>query len=87
MIEATNSTVESGTAPHTAPHTAHRSSQVHEHGALGRIRYLDMVRAVYSEGGMAAFYRGLGAEFAKVLPGMAIAFTSYETMKRFTGAT
>ncbi|GLI61495.1 hypothetical protein VaNZ11_003823 [Volvox africanus] len=62
-----------------------RRLQVYERGALGRMRYLDVVRAVYSEGGLAAFYRGLGPEFAKVLPGMAIAFTTYETMKRLTG--
>ncbi|GLC64724.1 hypothetical protein PLESTF_000200600 [Pleodorina starrii] len=63
-----------------------RRLQVYEHGALGRLRYLDVVRAVYSEGGAVAFYRGLGPELLKVLPGMAIAFSTYETMKRLTGA-
>ncbi|EFJ42548.1 hypothetical protein VOLCADRAFT_119361 [Volvox carteri f. nagariensis] len=60
--------------------------QVYERGALGRMRYLDVVKAVYAEGGVAAFYRGLGPEFAKVLPGMAIAFSTYESLKRLTGA-
>lgn len=61
-------------------------AQVYECGALGRMRYLDVVRAVYSEGGVAAFYRGLRPEFAKVLPGMAIAFTTYETLKQLMGS-
>ncbi|PNH12988.1 Mitochondrial substrate carrier family protein P [Tetrabaena socialis] len=59
---------------------------VYDQGALGRLRYADVVRALYAEGGAAAFYRGIGAEYAKVLPGMAIAFTAYETLKRLTGA-
>ncbi|GFR47968.1 hypothetical protein Agub_g9792 [Astrephomene gubernaculifera] len=63
-----------------------RRLQVYERGPLGRLRYQDVVRAVYAEGGVAAFYRGMGPEYAKVLPGMAIAFSAYEGLKRLTGA-
>ncbi|KXZ53246.1 hypothetical protein GPECTOR_7g1140 [Gonium pectorale] len=63
-----------------------RRLQVYERGPLARLRYGDVVRAVYSEGGFKAFYRGIGPEYAKVLPGMAIAFTTYEALKRLTGA-
>ncbi|KAG2486501.1 hypothetical protein HYH03_014803 [Edaphochlamys debaryana] len=63
-----------------------RRLQVYERGALGSMGYADVVRALHAEGGGAAFYRGILPEYAKVLPGMAIAFTSYEALKRFTGA-
>ncbi|PNW76098.1 hypothetical protein CHLRE_12g547900v5 [Chlamydomonas reinhardtii] len=63
-----------------------RRLQVYERGALGAMRYWDVVAAVRREAGLAGFYRGIGPEYMKVLPGMAIAFTTYEALKRFTGA-
>jgi solute carrier family 25 (mitochondrial phosphate transporter), member 23/24/25/41 len=42
-----------------------------------------MVQGMYKEGGVGAFYRGLLAEYLKVIPGVAIAFCSYEVMKTF----
>ncbi|KAG2446491.1 hypothetical protein HYH02_008482 [Chlamydomonas schloesseri] len=63
-----------------------RRLQVYERGALGAMRYWDVVAAVRREAGLAGFYRGIGPEYMKVLPGMAIAFTTYEALKRLTGA-
>lgn len=36
-------------------------------------------------GGMRALYAGIIPEYCKVLPGMAIAFGTYETLKHYTG--
>lgn len=44
---------------------------------------VQMVRGMYREGGAGAFYRGLLSEYLKVIPGVAIAFCSYEIMKTF----
>lgn len=44
---------------------------------------VQMVRGMYREGGVGAFYRGLLSEYLKVIPGVAIAFCSYEIMKTF----
>eukprot|EP00198_Chlamydomonas_reinhardtii_P004772 XP_001694108.1 predicted protein [Chlamydomonas reinhardtii] len=65
---------------------ARAEAAVYERGALGAMRYWDVVAAVRREAGLAGFYRGIGPEYMKVLPGMAIAFTTYEALKRFTGA-
>lgn len=61
--------------------------QVYENGAQGRMRYGDVVRDMYRRGGLRSFYRGIALEYSKVLPGMAIAFTTYEALKRLTGST
>lgn len=64
-----------------------RRLQVYENGAQGRMRYGDVVRDMYRRGGLRSFYRGIALEYSKVLPGMAIAFTTYEALKRLTGST
>ncbi len=64
-----------------------RTVQVYENGAQGRMRYGDVVRDMYRRGGLRSFYRGIALEYSKVLPGMAIAFTTYEALKQLTGAT
>lgn len=40
--------------------------QVYERGALGAMRYWDVVAAVRREAGLAGFYRGIGPEYMKV---------------------
>lgn len=50
----------------------------------GGVSYLGVWAQVYREGGARAFYRGIVPEYCKVVPGMAIAFTTYEALKRLT---
>eukprot|EP00892_Ulva_mutabilis_P000422 jgi/Ulvmu1/10380/UM061_0064.1 len=45
------------------------------------ITYSQVVRAIYADGGVRAFYRGLMPEYMKVIPGVSIAFCAYEVLK------
>lgn len=49
--------------------------------------YMETVRALYARGGARAFYAGIIPEYVKVVPGMAIAFATYEGLKAATGVT
>jgi len=42
---------------------------------------------VLKEGGVRAFYTGIAAEYCKVVPGMAIAFSTFEALKTALGVT
>lgn len=42
---------------------------------------VQVVRAIYADGGARAFYRGLMPEYMKVIPGVSIAFCAYEVLK------
>lgn len=42
---------------------------------------MQVVKAIYADGGARAFYRGLMPEYMKVIPGVSIAFCAYEVLK------
>ena len=43
-------------------------------------------RSIFRAAGLRGFYRGIIPEYCKVVPGMAVAFTSYEALKQMLGA-
>ncbi|MEW5319695.1 MAG: hypothetical protein WDW38_010833 [Sanguina aurantia] len=64
-----------------------RRMQVHKRGTLyGSYSYMQTLNHVMKYGGVRALYSGIIPEYCKVLPGMAIAFATYETLKHWTGA-
>ena len=65
----------------TYPHEVIRS-HMHVHG-LGPFRGIgDLVRRIYREGGVTAFYRGCGTNLIRTTPAAAITFTSFELVSR-----
>lgn len=57
-----------------------------QHGKLAKYTsYPDVFRQIYARRGMAGFYSGIVPEYAKVIPGVAVAFCSYEIMKKMLG--
>jgi len=65
----------------TYPHEVIRS-HMHVHG-LGPFSGIGaLVRRIYLEGGVAAFYRGCGTNLIRTTPAAAITFTSFELVSR-----
>ncbi|KAK9826267.1 hypothetical protein WJX74_004240 [Apatococcus lobatus] len=52
-------------------------------GEQQRMRYKDVVRSIMAHDGFRGFYAGLLPEYYKVVPSVALAFCSYETLKKF----
>ncbi len=48
--------------------------------------YTSVIRGVMRTRGLKGFYAGIIPEYCKVLPGVAIAFCTYEQMKTWLGA-
>ncbi len=48
-------------------------------------RYVDVMRGVVRSHGIRGLYAGIVPEYLKVIPGVAIAFCTYEGMKRVLG--
>ena len=59
--------------------------RVQMQGPGARVRTLAVARDVLAREGLRGFYHGFSAEAFKVMPGMAIAFMSYEAMKMLLG--
>ena len=55
--------------------------QGREHGGP-RVGYRDVVQQIIQRQGLKGFYSGIIPEYCKVVPGVAIAFCTYEEMKR-----
>jgi len=57
-----------------------------QHGKTAKYTsYPDVFRQIYARRGIAGLYSGIIPEYAKVIPGVAIAFCSYELMKKMLG--
>lgn len=57
-----------------------------QHGKTAKYTsYPDVFRQIYARRGMAGLYSGIIPEYAKVIPGVAVAFCSYELMKKMLG--
>eukprot|EP01133_Synstelium_polycarpum_P009137 gene9137-10716_t len=54
----------------------------HGHGGGSNIA---MSKTIYSESGAKGFYRGMGATLLRDVPGMALFFTTYESLKKTFG--
>ena len=52
------------------------------HGAVPKISIVQMFIHIVRKEGWTALYRGIVPEYAKVIPGVSIAFMTYEFMKR-----
>lgn len=64
-----------------------RRLQVGRSAAGGaRESYASVIQMIYSQGGWRAFYTGIVPEYCKVVPGVAIAFCTYEYLKSAFGA-
>ena len=64
-----------------------RRMQVEGQGRAGAgASYAGVIRQVLAARGLKGFYTGITAEYCKVVPGVAIAYGSYEAMKRYTQA-
>lgn len=64
-----------------------RRMQVEGQGhAGGGATYAGVMRQIWRSRGPAGFYAGITAEFCKVVPGVAIAYGTYEAMKQWTEA-
>jgi hypothetical protein len=64
-----------------------RRMQVEGQGRAGALpSYGQVIRRILATRGPAGFYTGLLAEYCKVVPGVAIAYGSYEAMKSLTEA-
>jgi solute carrier family 25 phosphate transporter 23/24/25/41 len=55
-------------------------------GARGGASYAGVIRQIWSARGASGFYAGIAAEYCKVVPGVAIAYGTYEAMKAWTKA-
>lgn len=47
--------------------------------------FLDAFRSIWAREGLRGFYHGIIPEYFKVVPGVAIAFGTFETLKRAMG--
>lgn len=57
-----------------------------QHGKMAKYTsYPDVFKQIYARRGMAGLYSGIIPEYAKVIPGVAVAFCSYEVMKKMLG--
>jgi solute carrier family 25 phosphate transporter 23/24/25/41 len=54
--------------------------------ATARVSYAGVIRGVMAQQGLSGFYAGIVPEYCKVLPGVAIAFCTYEQMKSWLHA-
>jgi solute carrier family 25 phosphate transporter 23/24/25/41 len=64
-----------------------RRMQVEGQGRAGALpSYGEVIRKILATRGAAGFYTGLVAEYCKVVPGVAIAYGTYEAMKSLTEA-
>lgn len=45
----------------------------------------DVIRRTYAREGLAGFYKGIGTNAVRILPGTCVTFVVYEQMSRFLG--